>query len=218
MVGGPMTGRNLVLGRVRRALADVPADQPGVGAAEPVDRPAAAGDDLGELFARRCAEYRATVTRCGDNPAAIAQALSAAAARQGVRSAAVPAGLDPAWLPAQVRTARDEPPLAISDLTAVDAALTGSALAIALTGTIVLAGGADQGRRALTLVPEVHLCVVRAADVVRGVPEAVSRLEPAIREGRAVTLISGPSATSDIELTRVEGVHGPRRLEVVLAG
>jgi L-lactate dehydrogenase complex protein LldG len=218
MVGGPMTGRDIVLGRVRRALADVPADEPGVWAAEPVDQPAAAGEDLGELFAQRCAEYRATVTRCGNDAAAIAQALSAAAARQGVRSAAVPAGLDPAWVPAEVRTARDEPPLTMSELTAVDAAVTGSALAIALTGTIILAGGADQGRRALTLVPDVHLCVVRAADVVGGVADAVARLEPAIREGRAVTLISGPSATSDIELTRVEGVHGPRRLEVVLAG
>jgi L-lactate dehydrogenase complex protein LldG len=218
-----MTGRDIVLDRVRRALADVPAEAgeaPGAERPEATagEGPATADLELSELFAQRCAEYRATVTRCGDDAAGIARALSAAAARQGVRSAAIPAGLDPAWVPAGMRTAADEPPLTVSELAAVDAAVTGSALAIALTGTIVLAGGADQGRRALTLVPDVHLCVVRAAHVVRSVPDALARLAPAIREACAITLISGPSATSDIELTRVEGVHGPRRLEVVLAG
>ena len=106
--------------------------------------------------------------------------------------------------------------LAPHELDALDGALTGCALAIAETGTIVLDAGAAQGRRALTLVPDYHLCVVAEDAVVDLVPEAVERLQPAVEEGRPLTLVSGPSATSDIELNRVEGVHGPRTLHVVI--
>jgi hypothetical protein len=104
-----------------------------------------------------------------------------------------------------------------AELDTLDAVLTGSALAIADTGTIVLDSGAESGRRALTLVPDHHVCVVRAETIVPSVPDAVAALAPAAREGRPITLVSGPSATSDIELERVEGVRGPRRLHVVVS-
>ena len=100
----------------------------------------------------------------------------------------------------------------------MDGVLTGCALAIADTGTIVLDGGERSGRRALTLVPDHHVCVVAAADVVPGVPDAIAALAGAAGEGRPITLVSGPSATSDIELDRVEGVHGPRPLDVLVVG
>ena len=106
--------------------------------------------------------------------------------------------------------------LSVQQLDELDGALTGCAVAIAETGTFVLDGGAGQGRRALTLVPDLHVCVVREDQVVGLVPEAVGELEDAVRAGRPLTFVSGPSATSDIELDRVEGVHGPRVLHVVL--
>ena len=110
----------------------------------------------------------------------------------------------------------DDPPLSPQALDQLDGVLTGCALAIAETGTIVLDGGERSGRRALTLVPDWHLCVVEAGSVVAGVPDAVAALADAAAEGRPITLVSGPSATSDIELDRVEGVHGPRTLDVLV--
>ena len=110
----------------------------------------------------------------------------------------------------------DDPPLSPQALDQLDGVLTGCALAIAETGTIVLDGGELSGRRALTLVPDWHMCVVEAGSVVAGVPDAVAALAGAAREGRPITLVSGPSATSDIELDRVEGVHGPRTLDVLV--
>jgi L-lactate dehydrogenase complex protein LldG len=111
-------------------------------------------------------------------------------------------------------SATDSPDIPAAELDGYDAALTGCALAIAETGTIVLDGGAVSGRRALTLVPDHHLCVVRAEQIVATVPQAIAALEEAARDGRPITFVSGPSATSDIELERIEGVHGPRRLDV----
>jgi L-lactate dehydrogenase complex protein LldG len=215
-----------MLGRIRAALSDVPAGEAPCWSAETETDPAAryergtttdpAADT--ELFAQRCGAYRANVVRCAEEPGAIAVAVAQACARHAALSLAVPADLDPAWLPDKVRAVSDEPSLELRELDRCGGVLTGCALAIALTGTIALDTGPAQGRRALTLVPDLHICVVEAAQIVHGVPEAIALLADAARDGRPVTLISGPSATSDIELKRVEGVHGPRRLEVVLAG
>jgi L-lactate dehydrogenase complex protein LldG len=130
----------------------------------------------------------------------------------------VPADLPLDWLPPEIEAVPDraDRPLGVRDLDAIDGVLTGCALGIAETGTIVLDGGAASGGRALTLVPDHHVCVVEASQIVASVPDAIAALEPAAREGRPITFVSGPSATSDIELERVEGVHGPRKLDILV--
>ena len=157
------------------------------------------------------ADYRASVRRVtdADLPAAIGAAMAAIPAHRIV----VPSGIPPAWTAVLAgAVVGDEPPLAHRDLDAVDAVLTSCAVAIAETGTIVLDGGPGQGRRALSLLPDHHVCIVRAHQIVGDVPEALPRLDAR----RPLTWISGPSATSDIELQRVEGVHGPRHLIVLI--
>jgi L-lactate dehydrogenase complex protein LldG len=175
----------------------------------PVDR-----TSLLELAAERIADYRATVTRVPDR-AGVADAIGAILRRHRARHVAIPADLAPELRPLRAQLYPDDPPLSNDQLGALDGVVTGCALAIAQTGTIVLDAGPGQGRRALTLLPDLHVCVIDAGDVVLTVPQAIERLG-AVQ--RPITFISGPSATSDIELDRVEGVHGPRRLEVVLAG
>jgi L-lactate dehydrogenase complex protein LldG len=177
-----------------------------------------AGHDIAALFAERAADYRAIVERVPDAglAAAIARVLAA-------RSAAapgpfvVPDGLPAEWLaelPGGITLARDEPPMAAAELDQMSGVVTGCAVAIAETGTIILDHGPGQGRRALTLVPDFHLVVVRQDQIAADLADAFARLDPV----RPHTLISGPSATSDIELIRVEGVHGPRNLHVLLTG
>jgi L-lactate dehydrogenase complex protein LldG len=223
-----MTAREEILGRIRSALADRPKPAPvernyrTSGASWTADGetgPVAAGsqdaaDAQLELLLDRLIDYKATVHRA--TPDTAADVIAAALAQRGASRVVVPEGF-PAELLAALDPAvlvRDEPPLTAADLDVIDGVLTTSTVAIAETGTIVLDAGPGQGRRVLSLVPDYHLCVVWAADVVRGVPEAISRLTET--GARPLTWISGPSATSDIELQRVEGVHGPRTLAVVL--
>ncbi len=218
-----MSDRALVLGRIRSALADVPADEPSAWSWAEDPDPAAAyrrgrrDEDravLVERFLERCGEYSATVQRC-EEPSLVA-ALTAICERHAVRTLLVPPGFDEHRLPPDLAIERDDPPLSVERLDIGDAVLTGCAVAIAETGTIVLDGGPGQGRRALSLLPDLHVVIVDADRIVSGVPEGVDALAAAVTERRPLTLISGPSATSDIELTRVEGVHGPRRLEVLV--
>jgi L-lactate dehydrogenase complex protein LldG len=163
--------------------------------------------DLVPLAAERIADYRATVHQTTDLVTCLRDVLT----NRNVRDMVAPAGVPAEWRIEGVRWL-DEP-LSIPELDQVGGVLTGCALVIAETGTIVLDAGPDQGRRAITLVPDYHLCVVRADQIVGTVPEAIARLDPV----RPITFISGPSATSDIEFNRVEGVHGPRTLDVIIA-
>jgi L-lactate dehydrogenase complex protein LldG len=200
--------REVVLERIRAALADGPAhtDIP-----RDYERALPDGTDIAGLFVDRVSHYRATVhrTSAADLPATIVAVLATHAARR----IATPIGLPASWLwGVGLERVVDDPPLSHEDLDGLDGVITGCAVAIAETGTIVLDAGPDQGRRVLSLLPDLHVCVVRVDQVVGSVPEALALLEPT----RPQTWISGPSATSDIELQRVEGVHGPRRLEVIL--
>jgi L-lactate dehydrogenase complex protein LldG len=164
-----------------------------------------------ELLEDRLRDYDARVVRVGH--AEVADGAARMLGLRKVRRMVVPAGLAAEWLPGGVEFVVDEG-LAAAALDAVDGVMTGATLAIAETGTVVLQNVAGQGRRAVTLVPDYHLCVVRVEDVVETVPEAIARLQATA--GLATTFVSGPSATADIEMTRIKGVHGPRFLDVIL--
>lgn len=211
-----MSAREEILARVRGATADVTTATGSLRREQLTDGGAADADGLTQ-FAEMVADYRAEVVRvpAAELPATIATALR----DHGCRSVVVPEGLDPAWVDAVAGVAevrREADTTTHAQLDATDAVVTAASLGIAVTGTIVLDHRADQGRRALTLVPDTHVCVVRADQVVQDVPDAVARLRPAPDDARPLTWISGPSATSDIELQRVEGVHGPRTLVMLL--
>ena len=205
-----MDARDAILARIRVALTDRP----------PAPAPARAYRLAGELdrravterFVDRVEDYKATVVVTADPAAVAAEALRAA----GARRVGVAADLDARLRPAGVELVEDDllDPRQLDDL---GGALTTCAAGCAETGTIALDGGPGQGRRALSLVPDLHVCIIQAEAIVETVPELIGVLEPSAREGRPIVLVSGPSATSDIELTRVEGVHGPRRLVVIVA-
>jgi L-lactate dehydrogenase complex protein LldG len=166
-----------------------------------------------ELLEDRLRDYDARVVRAGHSE--VATGAARMLGERKVRRMVVPAGLTAEWLPSGVEFVVDEG-LAAVELDAVDGVMTGATLAIAETGTVVLQNVSGQGRRAVTLVPDYHLCVVRVEDVVQTVPEAMARLQSTA--GLATTFVSGPSATADIEMTRIKGVHGPRFLDVILVG
>jgi L-lactate dehydrogenase complex protein LldG len=195
-----VNAREEILGRVRRALDG--ADRP-EGTVPRGYRRSTPAADLTDRFCERVADYRATVVRCAPDQvgARISEAL------HGTTRTVVPEGL--AW---QVPGAETDRGLTAVELDDVDAVVTAATVGIAETGTLVLTHGPGEGRRVLSLVPDLHVCVIRADQVVARVPQAFPLLDPA----RPTTWISGPSATSDIELDRVEGVHGPRNLYVVV--
>lgn len=209
-----MSAREEILGRIRGALADVPA-----GEETPVPweyaQPTPTGDLL-DQFVDRVADYRADVERCAAPD--IGARVRAALDGRGVRRVVIPAALrETVGDVLQDLDVADESAAGSTEqLEAVHGVVTGARVGIADTGTIVLDHGPDQGPRALTLLPDLHVCILRADQIVSGVPEAIRLLGPGAVEGRPLTLISGPSATSDIELTRVEGVHGPRALHVIV--
>jgi L-lactate dehydrogenase complex protein LldG len=210
-------GRDEILSRIRSALRDVPPDERPEDV--PVIRDYRHGGELSprqtvERFAQRVRDYHADVRtlRVDELPGAVDEACLAT----GVSRVVVPAALPAAWRPTQVEVLIDDG-LTPTQLDAIDGAVTGCAVAIAETGTLVLDGQGISGRRVLTLVPDHHICIVAVDQIVEQVPEAIAALAPAVRErGVPVTLVSGPSASSDIELARVEGVHGPRHLLVLI--
>lgn len=202
--------RSEVLRRVRAAN-----EQARVRDASPVERayrtagahPPGSPEVL-DLFEHRLVDYRASVTRTGGAP--LPDAIVATLAALDLDGPVLLApGLPDDWAPDGVRDTGELSPTELDGMAAVVTACTAGC---AETGTIVLDGSPDQGRRAISLVPDVHVCVVRAEQVVHSVPELLARVDGT----RPLTLVSGPSATSDIELDRVEGVHGPRTLAVVL--
>ncbi|MFG2430882.1 lactate utilization protein C [Streptomyces sp. NPDC048590] len=204
------TARDTVLGRIRDALALAPAPETTIPRAYRTGRTLPDAERLA-LLTDRLVDYKAQVHACtGERTAEV---IGGVLRDREARRIGVPDGLDEGWLTGyDGEVLRDSADIPAPSLGALDGVVTGSAVSCAETGTIFLDGSPDQGRRALSLVPDLHVCVVDLSTVVVGVPEAVARLEPR----RPTTLISGPSATSDIELERVEGVHGPRNLVVVI--
>jgi L-lactate dehydrogenase complex protein LldG len=211
------TAREEMLRRIRVALHDVPGrEQPqDVAVARDYQRSETLPrEEVVERFVERVAEYKVTVRRIEEDllPEAIATACTA----RSVRCLVIPKDLPDHWLPAGVEKLQDDSTLTYEQLDTSEGVLTGCALGIAQTGTIVLDGGVHQGRRIITLLPDYHLCVVFEDQIVNLVPEAIACLGDAASFRRPITFISGPSATSDIELIRVEGVHGPRTLDVLV--
>jgi L-lactate dehydrogenase complex protein LldG len=209
------TARDEVLRRIRAANGG-PADGAAKAGWERLARSYRRKGSLGregllELLEKRLRDYDAQVIRAVE--ADVAQSVAGLLAERRVRRMVVPVGVKAEWLPEGVEFVIDEE-LTAGELDRVDGVITGATIAIAETGTVVLQNVAGQGRRVATLVPDYHLCVVRVEDVVETVPEAMGRLQATA--GLATTFISGPSATADIEMTRIKGVHGPRFLDLIL--
>ena len=214
-----MSAREDILQRIRTATADVTEPDPALDV--PVEwtygQPLATADVLAD-FVEKVEDYKARVVRVAED--GIGGAIVDALVGLDSASAVLPEGLPDAWVQAVtaagVTVFRDDPELSHAELNLIAAVVTTAAVGMADSGTIALDHGLGQGRRALSLLPDCHVCVVRSEQVVSDVPEGIARLAPALRARRPVTWLSGGSATSDIELSRVEGVHGPRHLWVIL--
>lgn len=173
--------------------------------------------EIVELFAERVGEYKATVQRVSETD--LKDVIVESCEREAVQKLVIPEGFKKEILPGGLDLLFDGSDIKLSHhvLDQSDGVITTCAYAVAQTGTIILDAGEGQGRRALTLVPDYHLCIVREEQIVELIPEGFSAVESSVKkEGLPITFISGPSATSDIELSRVEGVHGPRRLEILV--
>ena len=209
--------REAILQRIRTALRDVPSDEQLQDVTVTREYRRSGTDpheEVVERFVERVTEYKVTVQRVEES--SLPQAIATACTARSVHRLVIPADLPEHWLPASVEPLRDSNTLTYEQLDKSDGVLTGCALGIAQTGTIVLDDGPHQGRRAITLLPDYHLCVVYEDQIVDLVPEAITGLHDTVLRGQPITFISGPSATSDIELNRVEGVHGPRTLDVLV--
>ncbi len=207
-----MSARDEIIGRIRAAQSNLPAPtqhEPAFRRHWDAERP-----EILERFVQRLSDYHVTVLHA-PTEAHIASVAERQLASRGIASLVIPADLPAGWRPSHPAPIEDIG-LAFEDLDAVAGVMTGSLLGIAETGTVVLNAGVAQGRRALTLLPDYHLCVVRAAHVVGIMPEAIAALAASVARASPITFFSGPSATADIELDRVEGVHGPRTLDVIL--
>jgi L-lactate dehydrogenase complex protein LldG len=215
VAGDPVSARAEILERIAHALRDVPGSERPHDVQVPRAYLQTEPGDLVDRFVDRVSEYKTTVRRTSARD--VADVVAERCRERGASRLAVPADLPEEWAPHGIELFRGET-FEPAGLDALDGALTGCALAIAETGTIVLDAGPRQGPRSLTLIPDYHVCVVEEERIVGGVPEAMALIARTLRtERRPITFVSGPSATSDIELSRVEGVHGPRVLDVIVA-
>ncbi|SMO54182.1 LutC/YkgG family protein [Gracilimonas mengyeensis] len=211
-----------ILHRIQSALKEVPADEKREDVAvnrEYIQKGNLSGEELVTLFVERSGEYQATVKRIKKEE--LKDEISKACDRHKAIKMVIPAGFKTDWLPDLLEPQFDDSgaPLSHDELDQLDGVISTCALAVAQTGTIILDAGAGQGRRVLSLLPDYHLCIVREDQIVETVPEGFAGVSDQVKkEGRPITFISGPSATSDIELNRVEGVHGPRKLDILVVG
>lgn len=205
------TDKELILSRIRDARPAAPDITDDIPRSYQRDEPRAGAADVLDLFARRLDDVGARLRRCHSDE--VAESVADLLGDIGAVELITPPGLPADWLPRSgFRWLTDEPALSTTQLNAADGVITAVRAASADTATVVLDGGAGQGRRALSLVPDYQLCIIRAEQVLAGLPATLAALEPQ----RPITFVTGPSATVDIELVRVSGVHGPRHLDVLL--
>jgi L-lactate dehydrogenase complex protein LldG len=205
--------REIVLGRIRAAL-----DRKSADAEEAVEERSyrrtgiRSRADVYGLFEQRIGDYGGRVFRCSEHQ--ISEQVATILVERGRRVIVVPPGIGKSWLDARISWIVDEG-LSFAQLDGAQGILTAATAGVAESGSIVLQHGPEEGRRALTLLPDYHLCVLFESQIVGTLPDCFDRLRATAT--RPTTFISGPSATADIEMTRIEGVHGPRSLDVILA-